>query len=82
MVPMVSSTNVEVVAANNVALHLNGQMVYGHVMTNSDRRTLIQITFDVMNVRKPLLSTSALNIVASQSSSVTIMSASFFETSQ
>ena len=35
-------------------------MVYGHVMTNSGRRILIQITFDVMNVRKPLLSTSAL----------------------
>ena len=32
----------------------------GHVMTNSGRRTLIQITIDVMNVRKPLLSTSAL----------------------
>ena len=48
---MVSSTNVEAVAANNVALH---------VMTNSGRRILIQITFDVMNVRKPLLSTSAL----------------------
>ena len=29
-------------------------------MTNSGRRILIQITFDVMNVRKPLLSTSAL----------------------
>ena len=53
--PMVSSTNVEAVAANNVALQH-----YGHVMTNSGRRILIQITFDVMNVRKPLLSTSAL----------------------
>ena len=29
-------------------------------MTNSGRRILIQITFDVMNVRKTLLSTSAL----------------------
>ena len=28
--------------------------------TNSGRRVLIQITFDVMSVRKPLLSTSAL----------------------
>ena len=28
-------------------------------MTNSGRRSLIQITFDVLNVRKPLLSTSA-----------------------
>ena len=31
----------------------------GHVMTNSGKQILIQITFDVMNVRKPLLSTSA-----------------------
>ena len=52
---MVSSTNVEAVAANNVALQH-----FGHVMTNSGRRILIQITFDVMNVRKTLLSTSAL----------------------
>ena len=29
-------------------------------MTNSGRRILIQITFDVMNVRKPFLNTSAL----------------------
>ena len=35
-------------------------MVYGHVMTNSGKRILIQITFEVMNVRKLLLSTSAL----------------------
>ena len=47
--PMVSSTNVEAVAANNVALQHYGQkVVYKHVMTNSGRR------------RKPLLSTSAL----------------------
>ena len=59
--PMVSSTNVEAVAANNVALQHYGQkVVYGHVMTNSGKRILIQITFDVMSVRKPLLSTSAL----------------------
>ena len=52
---------VEAVAANHVALQLYGQkVVYGHVMTNSGKRKLIQITFDVMNVRKPLLSTSAL----------------------
>ena len=58
---MVSSTNVEAVAANNVALQHYGQrVIYGHVMTNSGRRILIQITFDVINVRKPLLSTSAL----------------------
>ena len=58
---MVSSTNVEAVAANNVALQHYGQkMVYGHVMTNSGKRILIQMTFDVVNVRKHLLSTSAL----------------------
>ena len=58
---MVSSTNVEAVSANNVALQHYGQkVIYGHVMTNSGRRILIQITFDVMSVRKPLLSTSAL----------------------
>ena len=34
-------------------------MVYGHVTTSSGR-VLIQITFHVMSVRKPLLSTSAL----------------------
>ena len=43
--PMVSSTNVEAVAANNMALQPYGQ---------------IQITFDVMNVRKLLLSSFAL----------------------
>ena len=59
--PMMSSTDVEAVAANNVALQHHGQkVVYGHVTTNSGRRILIQITFDVMSVRKPLLSTSAL----------------------
>ena len=61
MKSMVSSRNVEAVAANNVALQHYGQtVVYGHVMTNSGKRILIQITFDVMNGRKPLLSTSAL----------------------
>ena len=35
------------------------KVVYGHVTTNNGRRILIQITCDVMNVRKPLLSTSA-----------------------
>ena len=58
---MVSSTNVEGVAVNNVARQHYGQkVVYGHVTTNSGGRILIQITFDVMSVRKPLLSTSAL----------------------
>ena len=59
--PKVSSTNVEAVAANNVALQHYGQKVfYGHVTTNSGRRILIKTTFDVMNVRKPFLRTSAL----------------------
>ena len=58
--PMVSSTNVDAVATNNVALqHYGQEVVYGHVMRNSGKRILIQITFDVMIVRKPLLSTSA-----------------------
>ena len=76
---MVSSTNVDAVAANNVALEHYGQkVVYGHVMTNSGKRILIQITFDVMNVRKHLLSTSALK----HRGVTTIMTASFFETRQ
>ena len=59
-IPMVSSANVEAVAANNVALRHYGQkVIYGHVMTNIGRRNLIQISVDVMNVRKTLLSTSA-----------------------
>ena len=58
---MVSSTDVEAVAANNVALQHYGQkVVYGHETMNSGRRILIQITLDVTSVRKPLLSTSAL----------------------
>ena len=52
---MMSSTNVEAVAANNLA-----PQHYGHVTTNSGRRIFIQVTFDVMSVRKPFLSTSAL----------------------
>ena len=39
---------------------LRTKRVYGHVMTNCGKRILIQITFDVMNVRKPLPSTFAL----------------------
>ena len=59
--PIVSSTNVEAVAANNEALQHYGQkVVYGHVTTNRGRRVLIQMTFDVMGLRKPLLSISAL----------------------
>ena len=59
--PMVSPSNVEAVAANSEALQHYGQkVVYGHVTTNNGKRVLIQITFDVMSVRKPLLSTSAL----------------------
>ena len=56
--PKVSYTNVVAVAENNVALQHYGQnVVYGNVTMNSGRRILIQITLDVMNVRKPLLST-------------------------
>ena len=40
--------------------HDRQKVVYGHVTTNSGRRIFIQITFDVMSVRKLLLSTSAL----------------------
>ena len=48
-------------APNNEALRHYGQkVVHGHLTTNNGRRILIQITFDVMSVRKPLLSTSAL----------------------
>ena len=45
---MVRSTNVDAVAANNVALqHFGQKVVYVHVTTISGRRILIQITFDV-----------------------------------
>ena len=58
---MMSSTNFDAVAANNVVLqHCGQKVVYGHVMTDSGNRILIQITFDVRNVRKPLLGTSAI----------------------
>ena len=41
--PVVNSTNVHAVAANNVPLQPYGQnMVYGHVMTNNGKRILIQ----------------------------------------
>ena len=56
---VVSPSNVEAVAANDVALqHCGQEVVY---VTTSVRRVLIQITFDVMSVRKPLLSTSSLS---------------------
>ena len=59
--PLVGCTNVEAVTANNATLrHYGRKVVCGHVTTNSGRRILIQITFDVMSVRKPFLSTSAL----------------------
>ena len=51
---MVSSSNVDAVAASNVALqHYVRKVVCGHVTTISGRRVLMQITFDVMGVRKP-----------------------------
>ena len=53
---MVSSTDVDAMA-NNVALQHDGQQVVnGNAMTNSGKRILTQITFDVLNVRQPLLS--------------------------
>ena len=59
--PLVGCTDVEAVTANNATLrHYGRKVVCGHVTTISGRRILIQITFGVMSVRKPLLSTSAL----------------------
>ena len=59
--PLEGCTNIEAVTANNATLrHFGRKVVYGHVTTNRGRQILIQITFDVMSVRKPLLSTSAL----------------------
>ena len=56
-----TAINVDAVEANNVALQHYGQkVVYRRVTTNNGRRILIQITFDVMRVRKPLLGTSSL----------------------
>ena len=58
---MVSSTNVDAVEANNVALQHYGQKSGVRARDDEQRkRILIQITFDLMNARKPLLSTSAL----------------------
>ena len=80
--PLVSSSNVEAVAANNKALRHYGQkVVYGHVTANSGRRVLIQITFDVMSVRKPPLSTSALKRLG-VTFLITITTASFSRTKQ
>ena len=57
--PVVSASNVDAAAANDVVVQHYGQnVVYGHVMTAD--KFLIQVTFDVVSVRKPLLSTSAL----------------------
>ena len=62
---------VEAVAANNVALQQYGQkVVHGHVTTNSGRRILIQITLDVMSVRKLLL--KKLQLVTDEQSSMQI----------
>ena len=56
-----SASNMKVVAANDAALQHYGQQVgCGHVTTNSGRRVLIPITSDVMSVRTPFRSTSAL----------------------
>ena len=46
----VSGSNVEAVAANDVALqHCGQKVVHGHVAITSSRQVLIQITFDVMS---------------------------------
>ena len=59
--PLVDFTNIGAVTANNATRrHYGRKVVYGHATTNRGRQILIQITFDVMSVRKPLLSTSAL----------------------
>ena len=59
--PLVGCTNVEAVTANNATLrHYGRKVACGHVTTNSGKRVLMQITFDVMSVRKPFRSTSAL----------------------
>ena len=55
--PRASSTNVEALAANNVALQHYGQT---SVRTCDDEQWNTNFTFDAMNVRKPLLSTSPL----------------------
>ena len=58
--PLVGCTNIEAVTAHNATLRQFGRnVVYGHVTTNRSKQILIQITVDVMSVRKPLLSTSA-----------------------
>ena len=76
---VISASNIKAVAANDVALQHYGQkVVYGYVATHTGRGDLIQIIFDVMSVRKPLLTTSALkNVKESQSFSITISIASF-----
>ena len=59
--PVVIASNVGEVAANDVPLQHYGQkVVCRQVTTTSGRQVLIQNTFDVMSVRKTLLSTSAL----------------------
>ena len=59
---MVSSTNVRSCGSEQrgTATMRTKKWCTARVMTNSGKRILIQITFDVMNVRKPLLSTSAV----------------------
>ena len=59
--PMVISINVETMATNNTGLQRHGpKVMYGHVMTNSGKLNVDPDSFDVMSVREPLLSISAL----------------------
>ena len=57
--PMVSSTNVDAVAANNVALQHCGQKSGVRARDDEQWKTNLQITCDVRNV-KPLSGTSAM----------------------
>ena len=58
-IPCIQRLDVDAAAANDVLVQHYGQnVVYGHVTTAD--KFLIQVTFDVMSVRQPLPSTSAL----------------------
>ena len=69
-IPVTSASNIKAVALQ----HYGQEAVYGHVTTNSGRRVLVHITFDV---RRPLLITSALKRQVFTIVSITITIASF-----
>ena len=59
--PVTDCSNIRTVAANVIEpQHFGQKVVRPHVTTDRGRRVLTQIKFDVMSVREPLLSTSAL----------------------